>query len=203
VRRLTGFLLTLPLTCALGACATGGAVPRPFPGSSVPTATQPPPAVAEGTPPAIASEAASATPDATAELVATALNFRGVPYRNGGTDPTGFDCSGFVQYVFARFGTGLPRETKDQFHAGIEVDLANIQPGDLVFFQTVARGASHVGLAIGDDAFVHAPSSRGVVRVERFTSTYWSKRLLGVRRIALARGTSQGVSPASATSSQE
>ena len=92
-----------------------------------------------------------------------------MPYRNGGSDPSGFDCSGFVQWVFAQHGVPLPREVREQFRGGQKIDPRDVQPGDLVFFETVSRGASHVGVAIGGDQFVHAPSSRGVVRVERFT----------------------------------
>jgi cell wall-associated NlpC family hydrolase len=132
-------------------------------------------------PPATAPE----TRGSSEGLVATALGFRGVPYRNGGSDPAGFDCSGFVQYVFAQAGKALPRETREQFRVGRDVRRSEVQPGDLVFFETVSRGPSHVGVAIGGDEFVHAPTSRGVVRVERLTSSYWSTRLLGVRRVDL------------------
>ena len=110
--------------------------------------------------------------------------YRGIPYRNGGSDPSGFDCSGFVQWVFAQNGIQLPREVRDQYDAGQKVDLRDVQPGDLLFFETVSRGASHVGVAIGSDQFVHAPSSTGVVRVERFTASYWAMRFVGARRIA-------------------
>ena len=112
-----------------------------------------------------------------------ALGYRGVPYRNGGSDPSGFDCSGFVQYVFKKVGTLLPREVRDQFQRGLAVNRDDIEAGDLVFFETVSRGASHVGLAIGGGEFVHAPSSQGVVRVERLTSTYWARRYVGARRL--------------------
>ncbi len=116
-------------------------------------------------------------------MINTALALRGTPYRNGGGDPSGFDCSGFVQWIFAQHATRLPRETQQQFQVGSAVTLEHIQPGDLVFFETVARGASHVGLAIGGDQFVHAPSSRGVVRVEHFTIAYWATRFIGARRV--------------------
>jgi cell wall-associated NlpC family hydrolase len=116
-------------------------------------------------------------------LVATALTFRGTPYRNGGSDPSGFDCSGFVQWVFAQHGTAMPREVREQYRVGADVDRDEVQPGDLVFFETVSRGASHVGIAIGGGEFVHAPSSRGVVRVEKYTSAYWAERWVGARRI--------------------
>jgi cell wall-associated NlpC family hydrolase len=116
-------------------------------------------------------------------IVSTAMMLRGIPYRNGGSDPSGFDCSGFVQWVFAQNGVRLPREVREQYEAGNKIDLRDVKPGDLVFFETVSRGASHVGLAIGGDQFVHAPSSTGVVRVERFSAAYWSRRFIGARRV--------------------
>jgi cell wall-associated NlpC family hydrolase len=106
-----------------------------------------------------------------------------VPYRNGGSDPTGFDCSGFVQWVFALQGRALPREVRDQYQLGATIDRDEIRPGDLVFFETVSRGASHVGIALGGDEFIHAPSSNGVVRIERYTVDYWKKRYVGARRL--------------------
>ena len=116
-------------------------------------------------------------------LVGTALALRGVPYRNGGSDPNGFDCSGFTQYVFAQHGVSLPREVHDQFQFGQAVKRDDLVPGDLLFFSTNAPGASHVGIAIGGDEFVHAPSSTGVVRVEHSSASYWSRRFVGARRI--------------------
>jgi cell wall-associated NlpC family hydrolase len=106
-----------------------------------------------------------------------------VPYRNGGVDPSGFDCSGFVKYVFEQHGVAMPREAREQFSTGRAIDPAMLEPGDLVFFTTVAPGASHVGIAIGGDQFVHAPSSNGVVRVENLSSQYWSLRFIGARRV--------------------
>jgi len=117
-------------------------------------------------------------------VVRAALELRGVPYRNGGSDLSGFDCSGFTQYVFAQAGRPLPRETREQFLVGVPVSLGQQQPGDLIFFSTTAPGASHVAIALGADDFVHAPSSRGVVRVESLTLPYWSTRLIGIRRLA-------------------
>jgi len=111
------------------------------------------------------------------------MMLRGTPYRNGGSDPSGFDCSGFVQWVFAQNGVRLPREVREQYDAGTRIDRREVKPGDLLFFETVSRGASHVGVAIGGDEFVHAPSSNGVVRVERFTGSYWSRRFVGARRV--------------------
>jgi cell wall-associated NlpC family hydrolase len=127
----------------------------------------------------------AATPlNADATLIGTALSLRGVPYRNGGSDPNGFDCSGFTQYVFAQHSVALPRETREQFQVGEKIKLKDIQTGDLVFFHTVASGASHVGIALNDDEFVHAPSTAGVVRVEHLSSAYWSKRFIAARRVA-------------------
>jgi len=115
--------------------------------------------------------------------VSTALALQGTRYRNGGSDPSGFDCSGFVQWTFNQHGVRLPREVRDQSRVGTEVSLSRVEPGDLLFFQTVSRGPSHVGIAIGGGQFVHAPSSRGVVRVERYSSSYWATRFLEARRV--------------------
>lgn len=151
----------------LSACATGGgAVPRPFPS------------------PSSDPRDGSVITGSTSPVVLTALSFVGVPYRNGGADPRGFDCSGFVQYVFGRHGISTPRSVEDLFDTGKRVSSRDIRPGDLLFFRTNGRGASHVGIATGRDAFVHAPSERGRVRVERFTGEYWARRFVGVRRVA-------------------
>lgn len=179
--------LALALAAAIGAaaCASRSGVPqpRPFPGASLP------PAAAEPAPAAPGDPAETSVAPAAAALIETALGLRGTPYRNGGSDLLGFDCSGFVQYVFAQHGVRLPREVRDQYRAGRGVERGDLRPGDLVFFETVGRGASHVGIALGDDQFVHAPSSRGVVRVERITSAYWDRRWVGARRIAHDTGT--------------
>lgn len=156
-------------------CASSGAVPKPFPGA--PTAAgdpaAAPPRIAEPSP---ASEAATLA-------LASALELRGVPYRMGGSDPSGFDCSGLVQWVFAQYGRALPREVREQYLIGREVDADDVRPGDLLFFDTGSRPASHVGIALDRESFVHAPSSNGVVRVERYTSNYWSRRYVGARRV--------------------
>jgi cell wall-associated NlpC family hydrolase len=88
-----------------------------------------------------------------------------------------------VQWVFAQHGAAVPRETREQYELGRKVNPNEVQPGDLVFFETISRGPSHVGIALGGGEFVHAPSSRGVVRVERYTSGYWAEKWLGARRI--------------------
>ena len=122
-------------------------------------------------------------PAAPSVIAGTALGLRGVPYRNGGSDPSGFDCSGFVWYVFAQHGLALPRTVSELYAVGENVDQDDLEPGDLVFFRTDGRDVSHVGMAIGGEEFVHAPSSRGEVRVERMGSGYWLPRYAGARRI--------------------
>ncbi len=111
------------------------------------------------------------------------MGFRGVPYRLGGADPAGFDCSGLVQYVFAQYGVAVPRVVEQQYEIGDKVKDKNIKPGDLLFFSTKGSGATHVAIAVGEDRFVHAPNSRGVVRVEALTSEYWGSHYVGARRV--------------------
>jgi cell wall-associated NlpC family hydrolase len=106
----------------------------------------------------------------------------GAPYRNGGQDPDGFDCSGFVQYVFTQSGIGMPRSVREQFEVGQNIDPADVRPGDLVFFAIDGHRVSHVGIVVGDDAFVHAPSSRGQVRIDRLSMEYWRTRLAAAKR---------------------
>ena len=196
--RRPALLLLLAVVVAGPACATRGAVPRPFPGAALPPgappviATQPTPIESVPAPsdPALIPPAQVDTTPPPATVLSTALALMGIPYRNGGSEPTGFDCSGLVQWVFARHGARLPREVRDQYHAGEEIPRDALQPGDLVFFSTVSRGASHVGIVVNEREFVHAPSSRGVVRLERFAAAYWARRFVGARRVLLtASGT--------------
>lgn len=120
--------------------------------------------------------------DATSPL-AVALTLLGAPYLDGGSTPRGFDCSGFVQYVFGAHGHRLPRTTVEQFAATDAVPKGRAHAGDLVFFRTTSRGPSHVGILVDGQQFVHAPSERGVVRVESLSLPYWRARLLGFRRV--------------------
>jgi cell wall-associated NlpC family hydrolase len=124
-------------------------------------------------------------------LVGTALELRGVRYRNGGADRNGFDCSGFTQFVYGQHGVTLPRSVEDQFSLGTALRPEDVQEGDLLFFTTNAAGASHVGIAVGGDRFVHAPSTSGVVRVERVTAGYWAQRFVGARRVWPSSPTSE------------
>ena len=162
---------------ALSACASTGAVPRPFPlpGGAPRTGGTPPRADVPRLPGRTAADGYS--------ISATALSLRGAPYRNGGGDPAGFDCSGLVKYVFEQHGVAMPREARKQFEVGRPVEPSSLEPGDLVFFTTVAPGASHVGILVGGDQFVHAPTSNGVVRVESLSSQYWSSRFVGAKRV--------------------
>jgi cell wall-associated NlpC family hydrolase len=179
------------------ACATSGAVPRPFPGATVAGAPVAGAPVAPTSGPDGASVGQTDAPVAPVAPVAPiapvpgralaefALGFRGVPYRLGGADPSGFDCSGLVQYVFGQYGIFVPRLVEQQYVTGEKIRPSDIKPGDLLFFNTKKRGdgASHVAISIGGDSFVHAPNSTGVVRVETLNSTYWGGRYLGARRV--------------------
>ena len=109
----------------------------------------------------------------------------GVDYRDGGRSPiTGFDCSGLVAHVFEQaYGIRLPRNTQGQSEAGIPVGGDELEAGDLVFYDTLGRPYSHVGIYLGDGRFVHAPKPGASVRVESLRAAYWSKRFNGARRI--------------------
>lgn len=172
--------LLLPAILSLTACASTGGVPRPFP---TPAGPEPETSPAIGSAPANSVATAGRFLEGYA-IAGTALSLRGSPYRNGGSDPqAGFDCSGFVQFVFGQHGVGLPRGVRDQFASGTWVAPDSLEPGDLLFFTTTAPGATHVAIAIGGDQFVHAPSSQGLVRVERLSSSYWAPRFIGARRL--------------------
>lgn len=176
------------LTLWSAACASSGVpAPKPFPMPEPRIARGPVPRVSRPTPadaPVPLPTPAGMTIDG---ILRAALALRGTPYRNGGSDPQGFDCSGFTQWVFAQSGLTLPRDTREQYRVGTPVSRQQMQPGDLVFFTTTARGASHVGIALGGDSFVHAPSSKGVVRVESMSLPYWDKRFVGIRRVVGGR----------------
>jgi cell wall-associated NlpC family hydrolase len=105
-------------------------------------------------------------------------------YWPGGTRPDGFDCSGFVQYLYRQQGISLPRTTQAQFTAGTSVSSRRILPGDLVFFRNSGRRISHVGISLGDGRFMHAPNVGSHVRIDRLEAPYWARRFAGVRRVA-------------------
>lgn len=117
------------------------------------------------------------------QVVSEAQAFTGTAYRSGGVDPEGFDCSGLVQYLYGRQGIRLPRTAEDQFRAGRRIPTRRIVPGDLVFFRISGRRVSHVGVALGNHRFLHAPNVGSHVRVDRLDAPYWDRRFAGARRV--------------------
>lgn len=124
----------------------------------------------------------------TSELISTAMGMIGVAYRRGGTDAaSGFDCSGFVRNVYAQVaGHLLPRVARDQAKATQKIAKNELQPGDLVFFNTMRRAFSHVGIYLGNGKFIHAPRSGSAVRIENIKDSYWAKRFNGARRVPVS-----------------
>ena len=119
------------------------------------------------------------------KLITYASKFVGTPYQFGGTTPTAFDCSGYLTYVYREFGVNLPRVTSDIYKVGQSVSKTNLQPGDLVFFETYKPGASHAGIYAGNNQFIHASTSRGV-RYDSLNSSYWAPKYLGAKRVTTA-----------------
>ena len=115
-------------------------------------------------------------------IVSDSMQYLGVPYSFGGTTPAGFDCSGFVRYVFANAGIYLPRTADAQYEVGSPVSSAEMVPGDLVFFSTYDYGPSHVGIYLGDGNFINASSSRGVA-IDNLYGGYWGACYIGARRV--------------------
>ena len=112
-------------------------------------------------------------------IVRTAKRYQGVPYRMGGSSPRGFDCSGYVMYIYGKHHIPLPRTAEAQFYHGRAISLSRARPGDLVFFQTSRRRYSHVGIYIGGGRFIHAPSTGKRVSVTEMKNPYWKKRYRG------------------------
>ena len=121
------------------------------------------------------------------EIVSRAAKYKGVPYVFGGTTTKGFDCSGYVQYVFKDCKAKLPRLADEQALQGIFVTQKQLRPGDLVFFTTYAAGASHVGIYAGDGQFWSASSSKGVI-LSSLKDDYWKQRYYGARRVLITNG---------------
>ena len=115
-------------------------------------------------------------------IISSSMNYIGVPYVFGGTSPYGFDCSGYVQYIFAKAGISIPRTADVQYEFGTPIPTTELVAGDLVFFSTYTYGASHVGIYLSDNNFIHASSSRGVT-IDSLGSSYYSSRYIGARRI--------------------
>jgi cell wall-associated NlpC family hydrolase len=175
-------IAALSMTLALSACATAnnGVVARPSPFPEPATK----PAIFAAPP----SDTDALAPDArsfsTSSLLLSAEKLRGIPYQMGGDSPkTGFDCSGYTQYVYGLYRVPLPRTVAEQFHAG-KPAIGAIRPGDLLFFRMNGPKSpvSHVALALNGDEFIHAPGADGAVRTEKL-SPYWRSRLVTVRRV--------------------
>jgi len=133
--------------------------------------------------------------DTASDLVMSAMNFLGVPYRRGGNnEETGFDCSGFTRHIFENsIGLVLPRRADEQAHASglMAITRGELKPGDLVFFNTMKRTFSHVGIYLGDDKFIHSPRAGSEVRIEDMRESYWARRFTGARRADLSAATPQ------------
>jgi hypothetical protein len=129
--------------------------------------------------------------DRATQLAIEAMSLVGINYRRGGNSPeNGLDCSGFVRYVFREAqGKELPRTSAEISKLGESVDKQDLQPGDLVFFNTLRRAFSHVGIYLGDNKFIHSPSTGGAVRIESMDLSYWKARFNGARRIEASETT--------------
>lgn len=125
----------------------------------------------------------------TSDLVSTAIGFLGIPYLRGGNSAeTGFDCSGFVRAIYKdTIGLILPRSADQQANATQKIDKSELKPGDLVFFNTLKRSFSHVGIYLGDNKFIHSPRSGTSVRIEDMRIPYWNVRFDGARRVDTAK----------------
>ena len=164
---LRNYLLQIAFLISVSGCGSfGPTTPAPV--------SNPEPAPSAALPPARRSEA-----------LLQALLALGLDYRYGGNSPvTGFDCSGLVAHVYLEaWNIRLPRTSSAQSKAGAPVSLAELQAGDLVFYDTLKRPYSHVGIYLGDGKFVHAPKTGARVRVESVKSAYWAQRFNGARRI--------------------
>jgi cell wall-associated NlpC family hydrolase len=144
--------------------------------------------------------------DHASDLVLSAMNFLGVPYRRGGNSAeTGFDCSGFTRHIFEMsLGLVLPRRADEQAKLSslVPIKKEDLKPGDLVFFNTMRRTFSHVGIYVGDGKFIHAPRSGTKVRVEDMREAYWTKRYTGARRAPAGAGSDSAAAAAAAAATK-
>lgn len=145
---------------------------------------------AEPLPKTFVSTVSTVVVDKTETLINNAMQLIGVRYRWGGNTPqSGLDCSGFVRYVFNdTFGFLLPRKSAQMSKVGLEIGKEELRPGDLVFFNTMRHAFSHVGIYVGNNKFIHAPSKGKSIRVDDMTKVYWEKRYNGARRLENTSG---------------
>ncbi|WP_407309423.1 C40 family peptidase [Desulfosporosinus sp. SB140] len=122
--------------------------------------------------------------DDSSDIIDHAVSLVGTPYVFGGTSRKGFDCSGFTQYIYAGSGVSLPRTSYAQYASGVSISKNELQPGDLVFFSTYSKGASHVGIYIGGGRFVHADNPRVGVTITNLSNSFYTEHYLGARRYA-------------------
>jgi cell wall-associated NlpC family hydrolase len=188
-RRVAPLLSALIALAILAGCSSAPRRPaeivtgsRPAHHPAAQTAPQLAPLPAPGT---RDSGEAPSTPMAADEVVLNALALLGVPYRLGGSHPReGLDCSGLVRWAYqGATPIALPRRSEEMMAVGQQVTPEHLQAGDLVFFNTLDRPGSHVGIYIGRGRFIHAPNARGVVRIESLAQAYWSARFDGARRL--------------------
>ncbi|WP_027410754.1 C40 family peptidase [Anoxybacteroides tepidamans] len=116
------------------------------------------------------------------KVITEAKKLIGTPYKFGGTTPKGFDCSGFVYYTYKKAGKTLPRSSASMYQTGKKVHKSNLRPGDLVFFTTYKKGASHVAIYIGNNSIIHATSSKGV-KIDNLNNSYWKPKFIGAKRV--------------------
>ncbi|BCR03768.1 hypothetical protein DESUT3_08370 [Desulfuromonas versatilis] len=117
------------------------------------------------------------------QVMQAALEQMGAPYASGGSSPKGFDCSGLVHYAYSQIGLDVPRSSQELYKIADKVDMTELQPGDLVFFRIYRRRISHVGIFVGEDRFVHAPSRGKRVSISSLEEPYWSRHLVGAGRL--------------------
>ena len=166
---------------AAGSAISANAFGAPMEANVTPAADAPGSSVSRSTTQSFLSGVASKA----GTVVVGALNMIGVRYQWGGNSPdSGLDCSGFVRYVFRdTLGMTLPRRAEEMSQMGEKVKMTDLKPGDLVFFNTMRRTFSHVGIYIGDNKFVHSPSTGSKIRVDELDDSYWEKRFTGARRV--------------------